>query len=162
MLTSGQQVYTQNGRLSPVYQLDDFSWQRAVASGVQPGLEAFANAKPVETVITRPSQTVVRTQPNRDGDRVTIRFEARMYNTTYHRGVDGGIPYDAYYFPIILLDQTQATQNGEKLWGRFVRSPSHDYRDQSSVQWWFVTWDVQDGPVWVQQERKIASPQLGP
>lgn len=83
----------------------------------------------------------------------TVRYQGRVYQTTYQGDTDAGIPIDIYFYPITLPDGTQATQNGEKLWGRFVRKPAADFPNATSVEWWHATW-VQRGGVWEQANTK--------
>ncbi len=86
---------------------------------------------------------------------VAVRYQGKTYQTTHQRETDNGIPIDIYFYPITRTDGTQATQNGEKIWGRFVRKPAADSPNATSVEWWHATW-VQRGGAWEQVNTKGA------
>lgn len=80
-----------------------------------------------------------------------IQMDGYVFTTEYEKqDGDDGRPIDIYFFPMPGYLEPQATQDGELLWGRFVRVPSFDYPDQSEATWYYVTW-VFDGSRFVEQ-----------
>ena len=67
-----------------------------------------------------------------------------------------GAPIDVFYFKINLQSGYQAEQNGEKLWGKFVRNPSTVHNDQTSVQWWFSNW-IMENNNWVKRDEQLTA-----
>jgi pimeloyl-ACP methyl ester carboxylesterase len=100
-------------------------------------------AKVLELLLDRsPGERKPRLAAGRpsNGDRFRVAFEGRTYLTQYAYEVDNGVPIDEYYYPILQATGVQATQDGQPLWGRFVRVPAAGQGNQSSVVWWHVTW----------------------
>lgn len=92
-----------------------------------------------------------------EGSFHVVEFDGREFATTYRREVANGVPIDVFFFSIVDRLGQPATVNGERLWGRFVRTPSTRHSDQSSVVWWFVDhrWN---GSAWVMEERRGIQP----
>lgn len=86
-----------------------------------------------------------------------ISFNGKNYQGQYQREKDKGVPIDMFFFKILYTTGYQVEQNGEKLWGRFVRNPATDHTNQTTVQWWFSNWVLQNGK-WVKKDEKITSP----
>jgi len=91
--------------------------------------------------------------------RYTVRFQGRAYHTIYRRQIESGVPIDIYYFRIPPYKGVVAVEGGEELWGRFVRVPSADHFDQSSVVWWHVWWIYENGG-WHDEGEKIPPPDV--
>ncbi len=86
-----------------------------------------------------------------------ISFNGNNYQGMYQREKDNGVLIDIFFFSINHITGYQIEQDGQKLWGRFVRKPATDHPDQSAVQWWFSNWVLQNGR-WVKKDEKIATP----
>jgi len=86
-----------------------------------------------------------------------ISFNGKNYQGLYKRQTDNRTPIDVFYFKTLNINGYQIEQDGEKLWGRFVRRPSSDYSDQSNVEWWFVEWIFENNK-WVVKEKKMSAP----
>lgn len=82
-----------------------------------------------------------------------LRYNGFTYQGLYQLDTKGSISSDLFYFKVMNNNGYQAEQDGEKLWGRFVRVPSVTHSDQSAVTWWYVTW-VYKNNRWVQEQKK--------
>lgn len=87
----------------------------------------------------------------------SVQFRGKNYQSVYKQELHNGIPIDEFFFKINLVSGYQAEQNGEKLWGKFVRNPSTGHHNQSDVQWWFSNW-VNENNKWVKKDEKITAP----
>ncbi len=87
------------------------------------------------------------------GVQYLILYNGQKYSVIYEPESHNGVPIDTFYFKIVLPHGVQAEQNGQKLWGKFVRVPSTTYRDQSHVEWWYSDW-VRSGDGWARSEKK--------
>lgn len=87
------------------------------------------------------------------GVQYLILYNGRIYSVIYEPESHNGVPIDTFYFKIVLPNGVQAEQNGQKLWGKFVRVPSTTSRDQTAVEWWFSDW-VRARDSWTRSEKK--------
>ncbi len=140
MLGPGQQPFTENERLSAVYELKPDVWKAVVAQKTIPGPNIFTD---VIVVDSRPDGKNVVTA--KAGARFDVLFKGRRYNTLYERSQHEGTPIDVYFFEIIGPDGTQPSQDGQKLWGRFVRYPAVGVQIKEDTIWWYVDWIFKNG-----------------
>lgn len=82
-----------------------------------------------------------------------VEYLGRVYTTVYQRGSNNGVPIDTFYFKITETTGEHVRQDGQELWGRFVRNPALDHPNQASIETWFVTWNRR-GNRWINEERK--------
>lgn len=147
LIGPGQQLFTENKSLSAVYELKPDVWNAVIAQRTIPGANVFANARPIPIVSSdkavSPEKTGLTGGGKVDaprGMRFNVLFKGRRYNTLYERGAHEGIPIDVYFFEIVGPDGAQAAQDGQKLWGRFVRYPAVGVQIKDDVIWWYVDW----------------------
>ena len=82
------------------------------------------------------------------GNLIELRFGGVVYRTSLEKGgMFEDQPIDQYFYAIRTPSGEQVTQNGEELWGRFVRVPSADTGNRNPV-WWHITWVFRNG-AWV-------------
>jgi hypothetical protein len=92
--------------------------------------------------------------------RYIVHFQGKDYETLYEIQTDKGVPIDLYYYRIPPYKGVPAAQDGEDLWGRFVRVPSANYFDQSSVVWWHAWWTYENGRWLYHQADNIPPPKV--
>lgn len=76
-----------------------------------------------------------------------VSYDGRVYSGIYKRDMHNGVPIDLFYFKIVNEFGIHISQDGELLWGKFVRVPAFDHPEQGNVEWWFANW-VRDGDRW--------------
>lgn len=122
-------------------------------------LAEFCNSGNGEKRYSGSEQQVSFTASRKDTARIflqdkpyTIFYNGKYYETTYQYQVDKGIPIDIFFFKTLAPNGYQAEQNGDKLWGKFVREPASSHTDQSKVVWWYSDWRW-DGNKWVYEHK---------
>ena len=156
VLEPGQQVYTENRKLSAVYDLKPEVWNALVARKALPGPTVFAGARQIETASVEKGNSQGKDGgKGKDGSKdgapvggvVNVAFQGRSFRTVYERHSPEGTPIDVYYFEIRAPDGSHAEQDGQKLSGRFVRSPAWGTitKTKDGVRWWYVYWIFKNG-----------------
>jgi hypothetical protein len=74
--------------------------------------------------------------------------------------IKAGVPIDLYYYKIPPYKGVPAAQDSQDLWGRFVRVPSANDVDQSSVVWWHAWWTYENGRWLYHQADNIPPPKV--
>ena len=109
-----------------------------------------ARAGEVNVTISRDNQGVRKFVNNA---MYFVEYLGKVYTTIYERGSHNGIPIDTFFFKITEATGEHVRQDGQELWGRFVRNPALDHPNQSNIETWFVTWNRR-GNRWINEERK--------
>lgn len=149
-LSPSRQIYFEGGKFSPIYVLEEDTWARVASGRSIPSVAEMKKAKQASVAEQKESLGVVG-QPA--GVTRIVRFEGKEIETLYQRQESGGRLIDVYYFPI--KDRGKDVfQDGEQLWGRFVRDPAAGTPDQSRVQYWRVNWVKKDGR-WLEEQSRI-------
>ena len=133
-LTPGQSVSVVRSQFGTVRPLDSMVWKSFV-SEVGPDSKG------------RNSRIFVQNL------QYTVVYQGKSYLTHYEKGTHEGRPIDQFFFWILSPNGYQAEQDGQKLWGRFVRVPSFAQPDQSNVVWWVANWKL-NGARWVSDDKK--------
>lgn len=110
--------------------------------------------------VPRSPSPVARGDPQ-GGQNWIVRFEGRDYRTLYQTGLHEGTPIDLYYYPIRSAGGEQLVQNGELLWGRFVRT-SGIPGGGTPGPWWHATWVFRDGAWTMLHTRDVVVEALSP
>jgi hypothetical protein len=55
------------------------------------------------------------------------------------------MPIDVYFYEVRGPDGRQYVQDGNPLWGRFVRIPAAGHDAGSTAKWWHMEWVFRDG-----------------
>jgi hypothetical protein len=161
LLTSGQQMFAERSKLSAVYSMPANIW--TVASELRRNTaweQLFSGAAIVSTDVGPDSEKAgskgsdVGTIGGFTGPIFYIAYLGRNYRTVYERSTHENIPIDLYYFEIFGTDGRPASQDGTKLWGRFVRQPASDQEAKSGVNYWFVEWIFRSGR-WERIDTKV-------
>jgi hypothetical protein len=92
--------------------------------------------------------------------RYTVRFQGKDYHALYEQQIKAGVPIDLYYYKIPPYKGVPAAQDSQDLWGRFVRVPSANDVDQSSVVWWHAWWTYENGRWLYHQADNIPPPKV--
>ncbi|MDL1929623.1 FecR domain-containing protein [Fimbriimonadia bacterium ATM] len=149
-LSPSRQIYVEGGKFSPIYMLEQDTWARVASGRSIPSVAEMKKAKQASVAEQKESLGAVG-QPA--GVTRIVRFEGKEIETLYQRQESGGRLIDVYYFPI--KDRGKDVfQDGEQLWGRFVRDPAAGTPDQSRVQYWRVNWVKKDGR-WLEEQSRI-------
>jgi len=151
VLEPGQQIFTENTQLSPVYEMSAATWTAIVEKKPIQWTNVFANAKRIE---------IGKTDGGKDGPTkgigegsiggftgpiYNIAFRGRGYRTVYESSLHEGVPIDVYFYEILGPDSLPVSQDGAKLWGRFVRHPAVGHEGKGDVTYYFVEWIFRGG-----------------
>lgn len=138
VLNPGQQIYTENMKLSPVYELKPEVWSLISSGKSLANQSIFSGAKQISGIAAVKGN-------DSSGNSVGIMFRGKRYLTLYQRQSNEGTSIDVYFFEIRAADGSHAEQDGGKLWGRFVRQPAAGVDSKGEVQWWQVDWVFKNG-----------------
>lgn len=153
LLRAGQQVFAEKSGLSPVYELKPEVWS-SITSGISiPNQSNFKNARQISDTATSGNKAETNGRVFVLNQQYTLLYQGKPYLTHYEKGTHEGRPIDLFYFWILSPKGGQAEQDGQKLWGRFVRLPATTYPDQSNVVWWIADYRLK-GKRWVPEDIK--------
>lgn len=154
LLKAGQQVFTENKKLSTVSTLRPDVWSSLITGKMVANQSLFTDSRLSEKETGKNEKAAVSSEGNEKSGQAEVRpntgqirisFQGRQYFTIYERSAHEGVPIDVYFFPITAPGGSQAEQDGQKLWGRFVRYPSVGTEPNRSLQWWYVNWIFRNG-----------------
>lgn len=137
MLNPGQQIYTENSKLSPVYELRPEVWSSISTGKSMANQSIFSGARQISGKAAGGDID--------SGGSIGVMFRGTRYLTRYERQSNEGTPIDVYFFEIRAANGSHAEQDGQKLWGRFVRQPAAGVNSKGEVQWWSFLWVLKNG-----------------